>query len=66
MAGSAVAGCLSVAFGCQLPAPHGGIFVFPVMTRPLPYAIALLAGSLVTAGILGIWKKEANADKDSN
>ena len=58
MAGSAVAGGLSALFGCTLPAPHGGIFVMPVMEHPIRYLFALAAGSLVTAVILGVWKKE--------
>ena len=57
MAGSAVAGALSVLFGCTLPAPHGGIFVFPVMGHRLLYAIALIIGSFVTACLLGLLKK---------
>ena len=57
MAGSALAGALSAAFGCTLPAPHGGIFVFPVMGHPVLYGIALLIGSGVTALLLGLWKK---------
>ena len=60
MAGSAVAGLMSTAFGCTLPAPHGGIFVFPVMGHPVLYTISLAAGSLVTAVILGMWKKKRN------
>lgn len=59
MLGSAVAGMLSELFGCTLPAPHGGIFVFPVMRHPILYAVALAVGSLVTAFVLGIWKKKA-------
>ncbi|MBQ9492156.1 MAG: diguanylate cyclase [Oscillibacter sp.] len=58
MAGAAVAGALSTLFGCRLPAPHGGIFVLPVMERPLLYLLALGTGSLVTAVLLGLWKKE--------
>ena len=62
MLGSAVAGMLSELFGCTLPAPHGGMFVFPVMRHPLLYAIALLLGSLVTAVVLGKWKKKAEVE----
>ena len=57
MAGSAAAGILSAVCGCHLPAPHGGIFVFPVMTHALLYAIALLIGSAITAVLLGFAKK---------
>ena len=56
--GSAFAGFLSVAFGCALPAPHGGLFVVPVMDRPVLFLIALLGGSALTAVVLGLWKKE--------
>ena len=57
MLGSAVSGVLSMLFGCTLPAPHGGIFVLPVMGHPILYLIALAIGSLVTAVVLGRWKK---------
>jgi fructose PTS system EIIBC or EIIC component len=52
--GAAVAGALSMLFGCTVPAPHGGIFVFGVVTNWPFYLIALLAGSLVAAVLLGI------------
>lgn len=55
--GSAVAGALSMAFGCSLRAPHGGIFVLPVIANPLGYFAALLIGSIVGMGILGYLKK---------
>ena len=47
-----------MAFGCALPAPHGGIFVFPVMTNVLGYLIALAAGSVVGMLLLGLLKKK--------
>lgn len=56
--GSGVAGALSMLFGCALPAPHGGIFVFPVMTNVLGYIIALAVGSLVGMILLGLLKKK--------
>ena len=56
--GSGLAGALSVAFGCALPAPHGGVFVFPVMTNVLGYLIALAAGSVVGMLLLGLLKKK--------
>lgn len=56
--GSGVAGALSMAFGCALPAPHGGIFVFPVMTNILGYVVALVVGSLVGMILLGLLKKK--------
>lgn len=55
--GSAVAGALSMAFGCTLMAPHGGIFVFPVVGNALLYVVALVVGTLVAAGLLGLLKK---------
>lgn len=58
VAGSAVAGALSMAFGCTLMAPHGGIFVFPVMGGGLMYLAALVIGTIVSAVLLGILKKK--------
>ena len=55
--GSAVAGALSMTFGCALRAPHGGIFVFPVVDHALMYVVALAAGSIVGAIILSLLKK---------
>ncbi len=56
--GSAVAGALSMAFGCASPAPHGGLFVFPVMHNPLGYAAAVLIGSVAGMFMLGLLKKK--------
>jgi PTS system fructose-specific IIC component len=55
--GSAVAGGLSMAFGCALRAPHGGVFVIAIVSNPLMYIVAILAGSVVGAIILGMLKK---------
>ena len=55
--GSAIAGALSMAFGCTLMAPHGGIFVFPVVGHALMYLLALIVGTVVGAFLLGILKK---------
>lgn len=57
--GSAIAGALSMAFQCTLMAPHGGIFVFPTVTNPLLYLVALAAGAAVGCVLLGLLKKEA-------
>ena len=57
--GSAVAGALSMAFGCTLRAPHGGIFVFPVVGNALLYVVALVVGSVVGAALLSLVKKPA-------
>ena len=58
--GAAVAGALTMFFGCTLPAPHGGIFVFPVVGNWLMYLVAVLVGSIVGAVILGFLKRPAN------
>ncbi len=63
--GSAVAGGLSMAFGCTLRAPHGGIFVFPVVGNVLFYVIALVVGAVVGMALLAILKKNI-ARKVSN
>ncbi len=55
--GSAVAGGLSMAFNCTLMAPHGGIFVFPVVGNSVMYLVSLLIGTIVGAVFLGILKK---------
>ena len=55
--GSAIAGALSMAFKCSLRAPHGGIFVLPVISNPFGYFIALAIGSLAGMGLLAILKK---------
>lgn len=61
--GSGLAGALSMAFGCGLRAPHGGIFVLPTIINPLMYLVALLAGSVVGAILLAILKKPLNKVK---
>lgn len=55
--GSAVAGGLSMAFGCTLMAPHGGIFVVPTIGNPLMYLVALVIGAFIACGLLGLLKK---------
>ena len=57
--GSAVSGALSMLFGCALRAPHGGIFVFPVVDHPLLYVAALAVGSVAGAVILSLLKKDS-------
>ena len=57
--GSALAGALSMAFHCTLMAPHGGIFVFPVVGNAVMYLVALVAGTVVSALLLGVLKKKA-------
>jgi PTS system fructose-specific IIC component len=52
MVGSAVTGSLSMAFGCTLRAPHGGIFVLPLIGNPFGYLIAIIAGTVVSAALV--------------
>ena len=59
MVGSGVAGALSMAFKCTLMAPHGGIFVFPVVGNWALYLVALAIGSVVSCVLLGLLKKNA-------
>ncbi len=55
--GSAISGALSMLFGCQLRAPHGGIFVLPTITNPFGYFIALAVGMIVGCLLLAAMKK---------
>ncbi|WP_371616313.1 fructose-specific PTS transporter subunit EIIC [Streptomyces sp. NBC_00454] len=56
MVGGAVTGALSMAFECTLRAPHGGIFVIPLIGNPLLYLIAIAAGTATTAGLVILLK----------
>lgn len=56
--GAAVAGALSMAFGCTLMAPHGGIFVVPTIGHAFMYLLALIAGSIIGCVLLGVLKKD--------
>lgn len=58
MIGAATAGGLSMLFNCTLRAPHGGLFVFPVVGNPVQYVIALVVGSLVGMLMLGLLKRK--------
>ena len=58
IAGSAIAGGISMFFGCTLMAPHGGIFVFPVVGNALMYLFALVVGTAVSTVLLGLLKKK--------
>lgn len=55
--GSAVAGALSMAFHCGLPAPHGGIFVIGVITNPLQYILSVAIGAVIGMLIMSFTKK---------
>ena len=57
IAGSALAGFMTILLGCGCPAPHGGLFLLPVMENPLGFLIALAVGTLTTALLLGMLKK---------
>lgn len=57
MAGSALAGFLTVLFGCGCPAPHGGLFLLAVIGNPLGFLAALATGSLLTTLLVGMLKK---------
>lgn len=56
--GAAVAGALSMLFGCAVPAPHGGIFVFGVVTNWPMYFVSLAAGAVIAAVIMGVIRKK--------
>ena len=56
--GSAAAGLCSELFGCTLMAPHGGIFVFPVVGNPIMYLASLVIGTLVSFFMLALLKKD--------
>ena len=56
MAGGAVTGALSMAFGCTLRAPHGGIFVVPLIGQPFLYLLAIAAGTGVTTALVIVLK----------
>ena len=58
--GSSVACGLSMAFGCTLMAPHGGIFVVPTIGNPLMYLVALVIGAFIACGLLGLLKKKVS------
>lgn len=60
MTGSAIAGAVSMAFGVELKVPHGGIFVLPIpgaVTHLGAYALAIAAGTVVTAALVGLFKR---------
>lgn len=59
MIGAAISGALTMAFHIELRAPHGGIFVLPIVNNPIMYLLAIVVGSVITAIILGFIKKPA-------
>lgn len=60
MIGAAISGALSMAFHIELRAPHGGIFVLPIVNNPVMYLLAIVIGSVITAVLLGFIKKPVN------
>ncbi len=58
--GAGISGALSEVFNCTLMAPHGGIFVFPVVGNALMYLVALVIGTVVATLLLGLFKKKIN------
>ncbi|MER7886079.1 fructose-specific PTS transporter subunit EIIC [Streptomyces fimicarius] len=56
MAGGAVTGALSMAFGATLRAPHGGVFVVPLIGQPFLYLLAIAAGTLVATALVVLLK----------
>ena len=58
LVGAAVAGGMSAAFKCTLMAPHGGIFVFPVVGNAVMYLVSLVVGTVISAVLLGLLKKK--------
>ena len=65
MAGSAVAGGLVMAFGCQLRAPHGGIWVVGLISNPILYVAAIAAGTVVSALLVTALKSRESVDDDA-
>ena len=63
MAGSALAGALSMLFGCGVPAPHGGLYLLPLAERPLLLLGSLVLGSVLTAGLLALLKRPVPEDE---
>lgn len=59
--GSGVAGAFSMLFKCTLMAPHGGIFVFPVVGNAIMYLLALVIGTVISTVLLGVLKKPREA-----
>ncbi|MFC8054696.1 fructose-specific PTS transporter subunit EIIC [Bacillus cereus] len=56
--GSSIAGALSMLFQITLPAPHGGLFVIALVNKPVLYILSILIGTVVSALMMGIWKKK--------
>ncbi|PEJ68817.1 PTS fructose transporter subunit IIABC [Bacillus wiedmannii] len=58
VAGSSIAGALSMLFQITLPAPHGGLFVIALVNKPVLYIFSIFIGTVISALMMGIWKKK--------
>lgn len=63
MAGSALAGALTILWGCEIPAPHGGLYLLPLATHPGNYFLAMVLGSALTAVLIGLFKSPLSAEE---
>ncbi|MBU5362617.1 PTS fructose transporter subunit IIBC [Enterococcus raffinosus] len=64
MLGSSIAAVLTYMFGVQVPAPHGGFLVLPVVTGKIQWVASILIGALVGGVILGLIQKSSVAKKE--
>ncbi|GLC83409.1 PTS fructose transporter subunit IIC [Lacrimispora brassicae] len=63
--GSAIAGGLSMTWGCGAPVPHGGMLSVPLFTNPIKFCLALAIGSVITGVILSVIKKKVTEEDES-
>lgn len=66
LVGSALAGAFSQWLGCGVPAPHGGLFLLPVMTNPAGFVLALLIGSLTSTVLMSVFKPPLPPQADTH
>lgn len=62
--GAVIGGGLSQAFGVNVPAPHGGLFVLPLADHKIGYLVSVIVGAVISAIILGLWKKPLSAEQN--
>ncbi|MFD1411594.1 PTS fructose transporter subunit IIABC [Lapidilactobacillus gannanensis] len=62
--GAVIGGGLSQALGVNVPAPHGGLFVLPLVDHKIGYLVSVIVGAVISAIILGLWKKPLPADQN--
>ena len=65
MAGSALTGALVMAFGCELRAPHGGIWVIGLISNPIMYLVAIAAGTALSAFMVTAWKLRSGVSDEA-